>query len=498
MTLQDALKQLETYEQASYAIGHAMGVVSTDGATAAPRQSYRGRGRSMAYLGGLLFDLSTSPANVEAVRTILDAPDADAVSRRKAQVIYDSLEDLLVTPREEYVAFEELLTEADAVWHRAKEEDDWPAFEPYLEKLVDFQYRLAQRKRPGMAPYDALLDTYEKGLRISELDPFFALLRDKLTPVIQAVSERPAPDDAFLREFCPAAAQRAFSDKVMRLIGLDPERCTIAETEHPFTSGSNKWDVRITTRYREHDVLSSMYSVIHEGGHALYELGVADEWQFTVLSGGSSMSIHESQSRFYENLIGRSRPFMTALLPLLKECFPHQFEGVTADQLYRAANKAQPSLIRTEADELTYPIHVMIRYELEKALFAGQLKVKDLPAAWGEAYHRYLGVTVPNNRDGVLQDSHWSGASFGYFPSYALGSAYGVQMLESMEKELDVWGHVERGDLAPITAWLDQRIHRYGMSKTPKELLRSADAAPFIPEKYVSYLTRKFSDLYNL
>jgi carboxypeptidase Taq len=220
--------------------------------------------------------------------------------------------------------------------------------------------------------------------------------------------------------------------------------------------------------------------------------------QGTLLASGSSMSIHESQSRFYENLIGRSHAFCEVLLPELKALFPEQMAGVDVETLYRAANLAEPSLIRTEADELTYSIHVMIRYELEKAMISGDLKTADIPGEWNRMYREYLGVEVPDDRRGCLQDSHWSFGAIGYFPSYALGSAYGVQMLEQMEKDVDVWGAVRAGDLRPITAWLGGKIHRYGQLLTPNELVLSACGGPFDAHHYVNYLKKKYCELYSL
>ena len=279
---------------------------------------------------------------------------------------------------------------------------------------------------------------------------------------------------------------------------ISRDDCAVGETEHPFTEGFNKHDVRIATHYHEENVLSNLYSVVHEGGHALYELGIADEYQGTLLSGGSSMSIHESQSRFYENLIGRSLPFCEVLLPELKALFPEQLRGVDAEKLYRAANLSEPSLVRTEADELTYSIHVMIRYALEKAMIEGDLNVNDIPGEWDRMYKEYLGVEVPDDRRGCLQDSHWSFGAIGYFPSYALGSAYGVQMLERMEADIDVWGAVRSGSLKPVTAWLGERIHRHGQLLTPAQLVEGACGGPFDPHRYVNYLKDKYGTLYRL
>ncbi|MBQ9325918.1 MAG: carboxypeptidase M32 [Clostridia bacterium] len=499
MTISEAREALKNYQKAMYGLGHAMSVLYVDGDTAAPKESWRGRGEAMGYLSSLIYDLTADPRNEEMLKTIRQNPDGfTPEENRIAELITEDLQDMQLFSQEEYVARQKLLTEAGAVWHEAKVKSDYAAFAPYLEKLIAFQRRFAALKAPDRNPYDVLLDTYEKGMSTKILDPFFDLLKTKLTPVIHAVAESEQPRTDFLHRHYPAALQDVFSHRLMDLIGLPADRCTLGTTEHPFTDGMNKWDVRITTHYHEDDVSASMYSVIHEGGHALYELGVADAYQFTRLAGGNSMSIHESQSRFYENLIGRSYAFSEVVLPIVREIFPEQTKDVTAEDWYRAVNQSSPSLIRTEADELTYPMHVLLRYELEKQLIGGTLSVKDLPAAWNEGMKKYLGVTVPDDRRGVLQDSHWSGGSFGYFPSYALGSAYGVQMLENMNRDFSVDDCVRKGDLTPVTAWLGTHIHRHGQMLTPQQVLESAGVSPFEPQKYVDYLTDKYRTLYHL
>jgi carboxypeptidase Taq len=240
-----------------------------------------------------------------------------------------------------------------------------------------------------------------------------------------------------------------------------------------------------------------MFSVVHEGGHGLYELGADEKYNFTALAGGVSMGIHESQSRFYENLIGRSQAFIHAIFPRLKEFFPEQLADVDGEMFYRAVNKAEPSLVRTESDELTYSMHVMIRYEIEKQLIGGTLEVKDVPQTWNALYKEYLGVDVPDDKHGCLQDSHWSGGMFGYFPSYALGSAYGAQMLRNMEKDIDVWGPVSKGDLSAVTGWLKDKIHKYGSLLEPAQVVEQA-CGDFDPTVYTDYLAAKFRTLYGL
>ena len=326
---------------------------------------------------------------------------------------------------------------------------------------------------------------------------FFGRVREGLVGFIHNFGVLPLMDESFLHLEYPAAQQKAFADYLMEVMGLDRSHCGLGETEHPFTLEFNNKDVRITTNYDLHNVASSMYSVLHEGGHALYELGIRDDLQYTCLAGGVSMGVHESQSRFYENLIGRSRSFVEAIYPKVQEFFPQQLGGVSAEQFYRAVNKAQPSLIRTEADELTYCLHIMVRYELEKRMFDGTLTAHDLPAEWNRLYKEYLGVDVPNDRQGVLQDSHWSNGNIGYFPSYAIGSAYGAQYLLELSKELDVDAVVRSGDLTPINNWLEENILKYVCMKEPVALFESV-CGKFDPDCYVAYLEKKFTEVYGL
>ena len=499
MTLETAIEKLKELEKAAYALQHAQSILYTDGDTVAPKNSWKGRGMALAYLGELMYRQMVNPETGEVLETILQhKDDTDEYTFRKAELMKEGYDDLHVLPMEEFVAWQELTNESSAVWHDAKEKSDWDMFAPYVEKIIANRRRYASLKAPEKPAYDVLLDMYEKGATMESLNPFFRTLREELSPVIKEVAAREKPVPAFMKGPWPVSQQRLFSEKIMVLEGIDPLNCTLGETEHPFTNNTNKWDVRITTHYYEEDPFFSMYSVIHEGGHALYELDGRDDLQFTSLAGGVTMGVHESQSRFYENLIGRSRAFCTPLLKIMREGFPEQMKGVTEEELYSTINLSKPTLIRTEADELTYPLHVMIRYELEKAMIAGDLKVADIPGEWNRMYREVLGIDVPDNRRGCLQDSHWSFGGIGYFPSYALGSAYGVQMLRQMEKETDVWDTVEKGDLAPVTAWLTEHIHQYGSLKKPQDLLPAAMGGPLDPAVYTGYLKDKFSKLYRL
>ena len=498
-TVAQAVEALKKLQQLSAAYNHVLGVTFLDAATAAPKGTYEGRGQTMAVMSQITYDLIADEKN-EALLQMLEAhaDELDPQTRRESEVFRKQYDQIHRIPAEEYVEYSVLLNDAEAVWEKAKNENDFPAFAPYLEKIVEFNRKFAGYYNPEMAPYDALLNEYEEGLNMATLDVFFARLRETIVPLIAKIQAAEPIDDSFLFRHYPVDKQRLFSDYLMEVMGLDRNYCGIAETEHPFTTNFNNKDVRITTHYHEDALASSMYSVIHEGGHALYELGCDDCYNYSFLSGGVSMGIHESQSRFYENIIGRSFSFVKLIYPKLLELFPEQLDGVSAEQFWRAVNKAEPSLIRTEADDLTYSMHVMVRYELEKQLIAGSLKVSDLPLAWNKLYKSYLGVDVPDDTRGCLQDSHWAGGSIGYFPSYALGSAYGPQLLNCMEKELgSVDALVEAGELSRVTAWLKEHIHRHAGFYKPGQLFENV-CAKFEAGYYTDYLTKKYSGIYNI
>ena len=497
--IKDAMNALREFQFKQAAIRHAMGVLEYDGETVAPKDSADGRARTMGYLSELSYKMTTDPELFELVYSLDGRKDElDTEEKRMVEIIKKDCDLMTKIPMEEYVQFSELCSKAGDVWKEAKNTSDFALFAPYLEKIVEFDKKLAAYINPEMKPYNALLDMYEDGLTMDTLDAFFGKLRTGIVPLIEAISKKPQLDDSFTKTNFPIPAQREMSLEVMKTMGLNMDRIILGEVEHPFTTGFNLCDERITTHFHEDDMLSNLFSVLHEGGHAIYDMGSKPEYDYTVLCGGYAMSIHESQSRFYENIIGRSKAFAGPLLEICRKYFPLQFEGVTAEMFWKAANKAQPSLIRTEADELTYSLHVMVRYEIEKMLIGGTLQVKDVPETWNRLYKEYLGIDVPDDRQGCLQDSHWSGGSLGYFPSYALGSAYGAQFLSIMEKDVpDMWEKVAGGDLSPVTGWLHDKIHVYGSLYKPGELMDQI-CGGFDPQYYIDYLTEKYTELYEL
>lgn len=497
--VENAVSALKDLESTMAAYNHVMGVLYHDGATVAPKAAAKGRGETTGVLSGITYQLIADPKNGELLSYLEENRDQlDRQTYRELELARKQYDQLFRIPKEEYVAFNVLVNDAQDAWEDAKNNNDFGLFAPYLEKIVSYNRKFAGYYNPEMSPYDALLNEYEEGLTTEVLDQFFHKLRETIVPLVAAIQKAERINDSFLYKHYPIDKQREFSDYLMQVLQIDRDCCGIAESEHPYTINFNPCDVRITTHYYENALASSMYSVIHEGGHAIYELSCDPRYNNTFLSGGVSMGIHESQSRFFENLIGRSQSFITYIFPKLQELFPEQLKDITAQDFYRAVNKAEPSLIRTEADELTYCLHIMVRYELEKKLIDGSLQVADLPAEWNRLYREYLGVDVPDDTRGCLQDSHWSGGSIGYFPSYALGSAYGPQIYKQMEKQIgNVDALLAKGDLVPVKNWLREQIHQHASFYKSNDLF-SRVCGTFDPSHYTEYLEKKYKEIYNI
>lgn len=499
MDIMTAEKIYRDYQRKLRAYGHAMGLMSHDKVTAAPRGAEAGVSESLEVLNEAAYKLEMSEELSAAVDYIYDhREELDAKMRREIELYRRSIDYVRSIPEDEYIAYMALANEAADVWRRAKEENDFAAFAPYLQKMFDTNKKFALYYKPDCDPYDTLLDFYERGLTRERCDAFFGELKEAIIPLILRVTKATPIEDSFLHSRFPIEAQRKLSDYLMDVIAIDKGRCTIGETEHPFTQNFGKNDVRITTHYYEEDFTNSMYSVVHEGGHALYELGSGDEYEKTNISGGASMAIHETISRFYENIIGRSESFCRLIFPRVRELFPEEFADVTEEQFYRACNVSKPSLIRTAADELTYPLHVIVRYEIERDIIDGRYGVKEIPRVWREKYKHYLGVDVPDDTHGALQDSHWSGGLIGYFPTYAFGSAYGAQILSVMRRDIDVEATVSSGSTKTINDWLEEHIFRHSAMYDPDVLFRMCAGEDFSPSFYIDYLTEKYTRVYRL
>lgn len=499
MTFDQAKENLYELQQKMKAYKNAADLLYYDGSTAAPKKSVESRKRTLEVLEEARSRLLTGGEAKELTDFLLAHQEKlDAREKRMLELVRREMKKLDGIPAGEYAELQKLQITAFDIWHVAKAQNDFGLLKPYLEKIFEGKKRFAEYMDPGKKPYDVWLDQYESGLTTEKCDRLFGTLRKGIVPLIGEIREAESVPDRISHGYYPAAAQKELADYLMTVMGIDKGHCVLAESEHPGTTSFGKYDVRITTRYRTDSFLPALRMVMHEGGHALYELHTADEDVFTSLGCFASMGIHESQSRFYEMLAGQSREFFEFLTPKLSELFPEQLRGIPAGELYRSANRCEASPVRLEADELTYSLHIMIRYELEKNLFEGALSVKELPGRWNELYRKYLGIEIRSDSEGVLQDCHWAYGSIGYFPSYALGNAYSAQMLRTMNREFDVKKKIREGDFGPVSGWLEEKVWRHGARYDPNDLLPAVFGEPFDPEVYTEYLTRKYREIYSI
>jgi carboxypeptidase Taq len=389
---------------------------------------------------------------------------------------------------------------AQIKWIEARKNNDFKAFSPDLKKNIELSQRTAEYLGYSKLPYDALLDLHETGLTTERTKQLFDSARPTLVSLVRKTQEKSSAIDAsVLSRFYPEAQQEKLSKKVSAMIGFDFNRGRLDKTTHPFATSFGRNDVRITTRYDEHSLPYCLMSVIHESGHAMYEQNVSPDFDETPLSGGCSMGVHESQSRLWENIVGRSRGFWSAIFPSVLEAFPGTITPEEEKLFYRAINKIQPSFIRTEADEVTYNLHIFLRFELEQALISGELKVDDAPAAWNEKMQSTLGIVPPTDTLGILQDVHWAMGSLGYFPTYSIGNFLSAQVYEAaLKSNPEIPSEISNGNFKPLFSWLKENIWRHGSRYFPSELILKATGKPLDTTAFTRYLTEKFTALYDL
>jgi len=384
--------------------------------------------------------------------------------------------------------------EAHDVWAKAREENDFATFLPHLERAVELKRRYIDCFEGYDEPYDILLDDFEPGMKTAEVRTVFDELKASLVPLIAEVAS-PDDDDGFMRGPFPIDAQHEMSLRVIERFGYDPQFFRLDLTVHPFAASSGTQDIRLTTRYQEHD-LTSLFTAMHECGHGLYEHGISPSLERTPLCSGVSSALHESQSRLWENIVGRGQPFWNYFYPQVQAAFPDVLGDIEQDSFYRAINRVKPSYIRVDADEATYNLHVILRFELEQELIAGTIALKDLPEAWNERFEEYLGIPIPSDIVGVLQDVHWSGGGFGYFPTYSLGNIVSVQIWDKVVSELpDLPAQFEAGEFGELHAWLRSNLYVLGRKFTPQETLERVVGGPIDATPYVRYLRKKLGAL---
>ncbi|MFT9116968.1 MAG: carboxypeptidase M32 [Sporolactobacillus sp.] len=503
MNVQETEAAYYRYVKKIMDFNEAIALAEWDMRTGAPKKGIAQRAEVVGTLADEVFTRSTS-AEMKAYLDALSDPSVqqqlNPVTRRMVEKSQKTYDQNVKIPQEESKAFTILQSEAQSVWEDAKQANDFAMLEPYLEKMVALKRKFINYWGVQTNKYDALLDLYEPGVTTKTIDAIFSRLRAGIVPLVQAISDSPLqPEKGFLSQSFPKKKLHAFCLYLLNEIGYDFSAGRLDQTEHPFETTLNPGDVRVTTNYLENDFVSTVLGTIHEGGHALYEQHISRDLVGTPLCEGTSMGIHESQSLFFENFIGRSQAFWQHYYPELNRYSDGAFQSIDVSSFYRAINASQPSFIRIFADELTYPLHIMVRYDIEKALFDGDLAVHDLPAMWNEKMRAYLGIVPPTDREGVLQDIHWPSGDFGYFPSYALGYVYAAQFRHKMLSDLPNFNQLlAAGEIAPITNWLSTHIHQFGSLKKPLEILHDATGEAPNPDYLIRYMREKYSAIYHL
>lgn len=480
----------------------AASLLGWDQQTYMPPGSAQGRGYQMGTLGRISHEKFTSPEVGKLLEELLISTaqlDPDSDDARLVKVTQREYEKLVKVPPSLIVEFAQVTTMAHQVWQKARAENNFSMFQPWLEKLLDLGRKYAEFFAPYDHVYDVLLDRFEPGMKTSEVKQIFNALRPIQVELIRKIAERPQVSDAFNYLAYDEKKQWDFGVEVISKLGYDWNRGRQDKAAHPFTTNFGIDDVRITTRVNPNHLSSALFSSMHECGHALYELGVDPALGRTPLAGGTSLAFHESQSRMWENLVGRSYPFWEYFYPRLQNVFPEQLGKVSLDEFYKGINKVEPSLIRVEADEATYNLHIMLRLELEIALVEGKLEVKDLPEAWNQGMQDYLGITPPDDARGVLQDVHWSSGLMGYFSTYALGNLISLQLWEQILADIpDLYDQFRAGEFASLLDWLRKNIHRHGSKYEPQELIQRITGEKINPRAYINYLQTKFGQIYEI
>jgi carboxypeptidase Taq len=502
---EDWLKELKERGREIYLLEHTAALLGWDQETYIPEKAVEERSEQLALLESMAHEKLAHPrvaelleklgATLETPRGTFPLSDVDAgfvrhfYRRHRREVCFP--DDLV---RE----FARRTSMAQSVWARAKKSNDFALFAPELKKIVVLVRERARLLKVGTHPYDALIDTYEPGMTKEELDRIFIPLKKELTSLVAQIKTRPQPENDFFKADYPLQDQRRLGDLILSRLGYPLDRGRLDISAHPFTTTLGADDVRITTRYGEPNPFNSFFSTVHEAGHGLYELGFGDTVRGNLLADGTSLGIHESQSRTWENLIARSRPFWHGFYGEVQKLFPAILGEVPEETFYKAVNRVSPSFIRVDADEVTYSLHVILRYELETALMEGTLEVEDLPRVWDDKMEEFLGIRPDKASLGVLQDVHWSAGLFGYFPTYALGNLYGAQLFLAARKDLTaLMEDVEAGRFAPFLDWLRRSIHQHGSVYTASELIQKITGEPLNPGYFSAYLKEKYQDIYG-
>lgn len=479
----------------------AITLLQWDMETTTPKNGFEGQADALAYFSTELFRLSTA----DELKDLLDALEQKEVFDKLDegwQFIVKKMkkdwEESKRIPVEFFESFVRAQAEAGNAWKEAKQKKEYKIFAPHLEKVIQMVKEMASYTNPSEDVYQVLLNQYEEGMDQETIDRLFEELKADLLPLLDRIAQKEEPDISKFEGYYDIEAQRKVQKLLLEYIGFDFERGAVGETEHPFTTNFDSKDVRVTNHYYEDNAISAMFSAIHEGGHAIFEQNVNPDYDGTVAGSCQYMGIHESQSRFYENILGRNIHFWEPIYQKVGELLP-KFQEISLEDFYHEINYVKNSLIRIEADELTYCFHIIIRYELEKAIFKDNVSVDELPKLWNQKMEEYLHVVPEHDSEGILQDTHWSGASFGYFPSYLLGSIYDGMYLQQVEKELGSVDEIlKKGEIKKITKWLNENIHQYGSTRLPKEVIQNVCGTEVSAKPLITHFEKKYTELYQL
>lgn len=493
----DALTRFYDTSRRIFDLSQARQTLEWDQRTVMPPKGVGQRSQQLSALASVLHGQSTDPALGDLIAELETRTDLEETVRADVREARRAFDRATKIPARLVAARAEACALAETAWEAAKLHDDFAAFLPHLERVIALTREQAACL-DAANPYDALLGEYEPGMSEAQLKALFADLKARLAPILDAVQGAPRPDTGFLARHFPEQGQRAFCLRVLEDMGFDLQAGRFDTSAHPCTDGTLQ-DVRLTTRYQEDYLPGALFGTLHEGGHGLYEQGL-DQARFRDPAGlFCSMGIHESQSRLWENLIGRSLPFWRHYHPELRRTFPGRLEDVSLDAFYRAVNVVEPSLVRIEADEATYNLHIILRFELESDLIAGRVQPRELPEQWRGRMQASLGVAPTEDREGVLQDVHWAAGLIGYFPTYTLGNLYAAQFMEAMRRDLpDLDDALARGELGPARAWLNRNIHRHGRRWTAPELCEKVTGQALAAEPLLRHLRRKYSGIYGI
>ncbi len=481
---------------------HAVNVLMYDQETICPIEGMEEQGDVMAFLSNQSYKLIKEPAFIEAAEYLYEHRDAlEEFDRAMAEQLHRSyLQTKNVTPELQH-EFSLVYNRAFVNWSKAREAADYSLFAPSLHEVTDVNHRMIELRgadAAGNTPYDALIDEYERGMTSDVLDEAFGACKERLLPLLEKIKKSPKKIRTdFLSRPVDKERQAKMAEWLLHQMRFNFNRGAFTTSEHPFTAGLGRYDTRVTTHYYPDQFLASMYSIIHEGGHALFDQNQPAENHDHFITGGKTMGMHESVSRFYENRIGRSESFAHFVYPKTCELFPDAMEGVTEKEFYEGLNVVSPTLIRTEADEFTYTFHIIIRYEIEKALFTGEIKVEDIPALWNRKYQEYLGICPATDREGVLQDVHWA-SGFGYFPTYAIGNFYNAMYYNRMKEEVAVDEAIREGNLEPVNRWMKEHVWAKADRLSPQEWIKDITGREFTPVDFLDYLEEKYSKIYEL